>query len=172
MAAPDAFKPQGKEVVVVQGGDPVGAELGRHVRTQGQPLPAGPAPRTVQQGGERFHAATPPVQMGAPQAPPQVPAPAAAPPVPSAPQVRGQFQPAPQAESVQQQLGAQQPPVAPQPPPAAQQPPAAQGGVETFEFYIDGIAPDGTQLTSGPFLGQFPAGSRLERDYRYTRVRG
>ncbi len=165
MAAADAFKPVGKEVVVVQGGNPVGDELGRHVRTQGQPLPAGPAPRTVQQGGERFLSATGAVQMGA-TAPPPAPAPAAAPPVPSAPQARGQFQPAPQAESVQQQLGAQQPPVAPQ------SVPATPGGVETFEFYIDGTAPDGTPLTSGPFLGQFPTGSRLEGLYRYTRVRG
>ncbi len=164
MAAADAFKPQGQELSVVKGVSPVGAELGRHVRTQGKPLPAGPAPRTLQQGGDRFLSATGEVRMGdAP--PPPAPAPAAAPPVPSAPQARGQFQPAPQAESAQQQLGAPQPP----PPQSA---PAAPGGVETFEFYIDGTAPDGTPLTSGPFLGQFPAGSRLEGNYRYARVRG
>ncbi len=163
MAAADAFKPVGKEVVVVQGGNPVGAELGMHVRTQGQPLPAGPAPRTVKQGGERFMSATGEVKMGA-TAPAPAPAPAAAPPVPSAPQARGQFQPAPQAESIQQQ------PPAPQP--APQPAPAALGAVDTFEFYIDGTAPDGTPLTSGPFLGSFPAGTRLDGAYRHVRVHG
>ena len=170
MAAADSFKPQGQELTVVKGVNPVGAELGKHVRAQGQPQPLQPAPRTVQQGGERFMAETAPVQMGATQTPP-APAPVAAPPVPSSPQARGQFQPAPPVPISPQQMGARQPvapvPVAPAAPPA----PVALAGVETFSVYIDGTGPDGSPLTTDPIPVQFPAGSILS-GMRYERAHG
>ncbi len=168
MAAADAFKPQGQELTVVKGVSPVGAELGKYVRAQGQPQPLQPAPRTVQQGGERFTAETAPVRMGAAPAPP-APAPAAAPPVPSSPQARGQFQPAAPVQITPPQMAAQQPAApAPAPAPAA---PAPMGGVETFSVYIDGTGPDGVPLTTDPIQVQFPVGSVL-LGLRYERARG
>ncbi len=160
MASAEAFKPQGQELAVVKGVDPVGAELGKHVRAQGQPQPLQPAPRTVQQGGERFMAETAPVRMGAAQAPP-APAPVAAPPVPSSPQARGQFQPAPPVPPAPPQMAAPQP-AAPPPP---------TGGVDTFSVYIDGTGPDGTALTTDAIPVQFPAGSKLS-GMRYERASG
>ena len=154
MAGNDAFKPQGEQLAVVQGVQPMGAELGRHVRQQGQPLAAQPAPRTVQQGGERFISTVAPVAMAVQQPPAPAPAPVAAPPVPSAPQARGSFQPAAPEQSVGQQLGATQPQ-----PPAPASPQLSGDG--TFNVYIDGVGPDGAPLTTEPIALQFPPGSTL-----------
>ncbi len=162
----DAFKPQGKQLTVVQGVQPPGAELGQHVRAQGQPQAMQPAPMSVKPGGDnRFIAASAPVQMGNAQPQAVAPVPQAAPPVPSSPQARRQFTPAPPEQSVGQQLGAQQRSVQQQQNAAPQ-----MEGMETFAVYIDGTAPDGTPLTTDPFLAQFPTGSTLS-GMRYERVR-
>lgn len=162
----DAFKPQGKEIRVASTGAPESPELGQHFQTQGQPHRVQRAPRTVQQGGDRFVAASQPVQMGAQQQP-QGHQPQPAPPVPSAPQQQqGHFQPAPPAQSVQAQLSAQRANTQQQ----QQQPqPARLNGVDTFAVYIDGTAPDGSALTTDPIPVQFPAGSVLS-GMRYERA--
>ncbi len=153
MAANEAFIPQGEQLAVVQGVQPMGAELGKHVRQQGRPQATQPAPRAVRQGGQSFIPAGGEVQLGAQQ--PQVPAPTpvAAPPVPSAPQAGGSFQPAAPEQSVGQQLGARQPAPAPASPQIS--------GDGVFNVYIDGTGPDGAPLTTEAIPLQFPPGSTL-----------
>lgn len=172
MSAADAFKPAGggKEISVVGGPPAPSAELGAHFRTQQQPAAMTQAPMKVGQGGDAFVPTngTAPVRMGdangavVPQDISQAAKPAQGPAVPRT----AAFQPAQQT-----QMGAPQTPQAfPQrPEPAPAPAPAQMAGTEKYAVYIDGIAPDGSPLTTDPIVTEFPAGSTLS-GMRYDRI--